>query len=80
MPGESRFEVRRSGPRRLWDELEAAHHRWESAGRPGYERYGLTVAPAGQTAWLDEPDNPLRRRLGREVHAMVSLSTWGSGR
>ncbi|MFJ7906461.1 methyltransferase domain-containing protein [Kitasatospora sp. NPDC096204] len=59
-PGESRFEVRQSGPRRLWDELEAAYHRWESAGRPGYERYGLTVTPAGQTAWLDEPDNPLR--------------------
>ncbi|MFG2909679.1 methyltransferase domain-containing protein [Kitasatospora sp. NPDC048286] len=60
VPGESRFEVRQSGPRRLWDELEATYHRWESAGRPGYERYGLTVTPAGQTAWLDNPDNPLK--------------------
>ncbi|MGW1173765.1 methyltransferase domain-containing protein [Kitasatospora sp. NPDC002543] len=59
VPGESRFEVRQSGPRRLWDEVEAAHDRWESAGRPGCERYGLTVTPTGQTAWLDEPDNPL---------------------
>ncbi|MER7848469.1 methyltransferase domain-containing protein [Kitasatospora sp. NPDC096077] len=58
-PGESQYEVRQSGPRRLWDELEAAHDRWTAAGRPGYERYGLTVTATGQTAWLDEPTNPL---------------------
>ncbi|MFJ3221442.1 methyltransferase domain-containing protein [Kitasatospora sp. NPDC086801] len=59
VPGESRFEVRQSGPRQLWDEMEAAYTRWTASGRPGYERYGLTVTPAGQTAWLDEPGNPL---------------------
>ncbi|MFE3505014.1 methyltransferase domain-containing protein [Kitasatospora sp. NPDC059160] len=57
VPGESRFEVRQSGPRRLWDEVEAAYNQWTATGRPGYERYGLTVTPAGQTAWLDKPDN-----------------------
>ncbi|MET9180561.1 methyltransferase domain-containing protein [Kitasatospora aureofaciens] len=59
VPGESRFEVRQSGPRRLWDEMEAAHNRWTAAGRPGYDRYGLTVTPGGQTAWLDDPGNVL---------------------
>ncbi|MGA5818281.1 methyltransferase domain-containing protein [Kitasatospora sp. NPDC094028] len=59
VPGESRFEVRQFGPRQLWDELEAAHNRWTATGRPGYDRYGLTVTPAGQTAWLDTPDNPV---------------------
>ncbi|MER8101043.1 methyltransferase domain-containing protein [Kitasatospora sp. NPDC094016] len=59
VPGESRFEVRQSGPRKLWEEAEAAYTRWTAAGRPGYERYGLTVTPAGQAAWLDKPGNPL---------------------
>ncbi|MDG9701400.1 hypothetical protein [Streptomyces sp. DH37] len=44
-----------SGPRRLWDETEAAHRRWRERGRPGYERFGLTVTPRGQRAWLDDP-------------------------
>ncbi|WP_316528461.1 methyltransferase domain-containing protein [Kitasatospora brasiliensis] len=61
VPGKSRFDVRQSGPRRLWDEVEAAYDQWVAAGRPGYERYGLTVTPTGQTAWLDEPDNPVSR-------------------
>ncbi|MEU1286663.1 hypothetical protein [Kitasatospora sp. NPDC005856] len=29
------------------------------AGRPGYERFGLTVTTAGaRTVWLDDPDRP----------------------
>ncbi|MFJ9692551.1 methyltransferase domain-containing protein [Kitasatospora sp. NPDC101183] len=58
-PGQPRFEVRQFGPRRLWDEMEAAHDRWAAAGRPGYGRYGLTVTATGQRAWLDEPGNAL---------------------
>lgn len=47
--------VWQSGPRRLWDEVVAAHRWWEERGRPGHERFGLTVTPEGQRAWLDDP-------------------------
>ncbi len=47
--------VRQHGPRRLWNEVEAAHRWWVDAGRPGRERFGLTVTPDGQWVWLDEP-------------------------
>ncbi|MFC7470491.1 hypothetical protein ACFQVA_27485 [Actinomadura keratinilytica] len=47
--------VWQSGPRRLWDEAEAALTWWEERGRPGHERFGLTVTAVGQSAWLDDP-------------------------
>ncbi|MGX1728740.1 methyltransferase domain-containing protein [Streptomyces diastaticus] len=47
--------VWQSGPRRLWDEAEAALAWWEARGRPGHERLGLTVTGEGQSAWLDDP-------------------------
>ncbi|MBX6390511.1 MAG: methyltransferase domain-containing protein [Frankia sp.] len=47
------------GPRRLWEELEAAYRWWIDAGRPDHTRFGLTVTPTGQTFWLDSPDNLL---------------------
>ncbi|MFF7410821.1 methyltransferase domain-containing protein [Streptomyces lydicus] len=43
------------GPRRLWDEAEAAYRWWEGKSRPGHERFGLTVTAEGQSAWLDDP-------------------------
>ncbi|MFD7661710.1 protein-L-isoaspartate(D-aspartate) O-methyltransferase [Streptomyces sp. NPDC059788] len=43
------------GVRRLWDEVEAAYRWWAGKGRPGYERFGLTVAEEGERVWLDEP-------------------------
>ncbi|MFG2905935.1 methyltransferase domain-containing protein [Kitasatospora sp. NPDC048286] len=51
------------GPRRLWDEVEAAHRWWEEHGCPGPERFGLTVTAEAQWAWLDRPAQvlPLRR-------------------
>jgi hypothetical protein len=46
------------GPRRLWDEIEAAYQWWHEAGRPKTERFGLTVEPQRQQGvWLDAPDN-----------------------
>ncbi|MEW2549198.1 methyltransferase domain-containing protein [Streptomyces sp. NPDC047002] len=51
--------VHQSGPRRLWQEVEAALHWWRRQGRPGFERFGLTVTADGQTPWLDHPSNPL---------------------
>jgi protein-L-isoaspartate O-methyltransferase len=44
------------GPRRLWDELEAAYRWWTDAGKPDHTRFGLTVAPNGLEFWLDAPD------------------------
>lgn len=51
--------VWQSGPRRLWDEAEAAHRWWERQGRPGFDRFGLTVDGEGEGAWLDSPDHPV---------------------
>ncbi|GGX77937.1 methyltransferase domain-containing protein [Streptomyces hiroshimensis] len=54
--GRDEAKVYQSGPRRLWDEAEAAHQWWEAEGRPGFERFGLTVMEGGRTAlWLDDP-------------------------
>ncbi|MFF2081526.1 ATP-grasp peptide maturase system methyltransferase [Kitasatospora sp. NPDC058162] len=47
------------GPRALWTALEATASTWSSHGRPGLERYGLTVAAETNTVWLDDPGNPL---------------------
>ncbi|MEU1792502.1 methyltransferase domain-containing protein [Streptomyces sparsogenes] len=45
------------GPRDLWAEREPLLSHWRDAGRPGHERYGLTVGlDGGHSLWLDEPD------------------------
>ncbi|MFD9910072.1 methyltransferase domain-containing protein [Streptomyces sp. NPDC059063] len=51
--------VWQSGPRRLWNEMEAAHRWWEGQGRPGFERFGLTADSDGERAWLDSPEHPV---------------------
>jgi protein-L-isoaspartate O-methyltransferase len=61
-PDRIEYEIVQSGPRRLWDEVAAAWQWWSDQGRPGFERFGLTVSPAGQTVWLDTPDNPVPNR------------------
>ncbi|WP_232792497.1 methyltransferase domain-containing protein [Actinacidiphila yeochonensis] len=49
--------VWQSGPRRLWDETEAAVRWWRARGRPGLDRFGLSVDPAGTRVWLDRPED-----------------------
>ncbi|MGA5409136.1 methyltransferase domain-containing protein [Streptomyces lavendulocolor] len=44
-----------AGPRRLWDEAEAAYRWWEHNGKPRHDRFGLTVTAEGQAVWLDDP-------------------------
>lgn len=57
---DDRFAVWEHGPRRLWAEVEAAYRWWTAAGRPGPERFGMTITPDGtHTAWLDTPDRPV---------------------
>ncbi|MYY13367.1 protein-L-isoaspartate(D-aspartate) O-methyltransferase [Streptomyces sp. SID4919] len=53
--GVPRNTVHQSGPRHLWDELTAAHRWWTGHGSPSAERFGVTVSPEGETAWLDDP-------------------------
>ncbi len=48
-------ELRQTGQRRLWDEIEAAHRRWQDWGSPRRERFGLSASPDEQWVWLDEP-------------------------
>ncbi|WP_308345619.1 methyltransferase domain-containing protein [Streptomyces sp. ISL-94] len=53
-----RFTVWEHGPRRLWKSVEAAYGWWRTTGRPGPERFGLTVHPDGShVPWLDTPDH-----------------------
>ncbi|MEU5978270.1 hypothetical protein [Streptomyces sp. NPDC047315] len=35
-----------------------AHLWWIGQGRPGFERFGLTVDVDGERVWLDRPDHP----------------------
>ncbi|MFI9152836.1 methyltransferase domain-containing protein [Streptomyces sp. NPDC053367] len=58
-PDREEFEVFQSGPRKLWNEVETAYLWWEKQGRPGFERFGLTVDSDGERVWLDSPDNPV---------------------
>lgn len=48
--------VHQAGPRQLWNDMTPVLESWQAAGRPGIERYGLTVTDNGQhTLWLDQP-------------------------
>ncbi|WP_405803510.1 hypothetical protein OG729_00500 [Streptomyces sp. NBC_00210] len=57
--GQKVSTVYRGGPRRLWDEVEAAYRWWDAVGRPGIHRFGLTVSQQGDQAWLDTPERPV---------------------
>lgn len=64
--GATEFEVAQAGPRRLWQELEAAHGWWDQQGRPGFERFGLTTRGGpSHEVWLDAPGNPVPVRKNR---------------
>lgn len=52
-----------AGPHQLWRIIEDAHATWLTRGRPGWERFGLTVRPAQQWVWLDSPDSDIRWAL-----------------
>ncbi len=42
------YPIHQSGPRNLWDEIEAAYHWWCQAGRPGPQRWRLPITPDAQ--------------------------------
>ncbi|MFB7665638.1 methyltransferase domain-containing protein [Kitasatospora sp. NPDC056138] len=61
-PNRTAYEVVQSGPRSLWSEVEAAWRWWDDQDRPGFDRFGLTVAEHGHTVWLDSPERPVPLR------------------
>lgn len=56
VPKATEFPIRQYGSRRLWDEASAAYDWWVAAGRPDYQRFGLTVEGTRQWVWLDHKD------------------------
>ncbi|TDD79640.1 methyltransferase domain-containing protein [Actinomadura darangshiensis] len=60
----SRYEVRTSGGRNLWDEAVDAYFWWVGEGSPGRERYGLTVTPEAEFVWLDSAGKPVSSGAG----------------
>ncbi len=50
-----RARVAQHGERRLWDIFESAYQQWSDLGRPRRGRYGISITPDEQWAWLDEP-------------------------
>ncbi|MGH4017496.1 MAG: hypothetical protein ACRDSL_26960, partial [Pseudonocardiaceae bacterium] len=57
------WQVRQIGPRRLWDEVEAAYDWWHEQGEPGMDQFGVTISPVQQWLWLKQPENVVRELL-----------------
>ncbi|MGH3826606.1 MAG: methyltransferase domain-containing protein [Pseudonocardiaceae bacterium] len=57
------WQVTQCGPRRLWDRVEDAHEFWRQAGRPHYDRFGITATATEQYIWYDHSDSEHRWRL-----------------
>ncbi|GLZ41417.1 methyltransferase domain-containing protein [Actinokineospora sp. NBRC 105648] len=55
----TRLVVQR-GERRLWDTVESTWDLLGELGRPGVDRFGVTVTRGEQFVWLDSPDGPHR--------------------
>ncbi|HEY4027537.1 MAG TPA: methyltransferase domain-containing protein [Candidatus Dormibacteraeota bacterium] len=56
--GRDRPIVYQGGPRRLWDSIEDNWERYLGLGKPGMDRYGITVtSDRRQFIWLDRPDS-----------------------
>jgi len=51
-PGSRRWPVHQFGPRRLFNEVAAAYHQWEHAGRPPVTQWRFTLTPEGQRVEL----------------------------
>ncbi|MFJ7085953.1 hypothetical protein ACIQU8_22315 [Streptomyces griseus] len=67
IPHAQQYTVAQYGPRRLWDEAEAAHDVWEALGRPARARAGISVTERGQSLWLDAPERDLSALLPSRV-------------
>jgi protein-L-isoaspartate(D-aspartate) O-methyltransferase len=45
---EAPYEVRQSGERKLWDEVQTAHQWWLDMGKPAADAWRFTIDPGGQ--------------------------------
>ncbi|MFF9477775.1 ATP-grasp peptide maturase system methyltransferase [Streptomyces sp. NPDC014733] len=52
------WSVVQRGPVRLWDRVEEAVQRWQAAGEPHQEAFGIAVSAAGQRVWLGAEEGP----------------------
>ncbi|MGW3076374.1 MULTISPECIES: ATP-grasp peptide maturase system methyltransferase [unclassified Kitasatospora] len=52
------WTVHQRGPLLLWDAVERTFERWEEAGAPEQEQFGLTVAGEDQRVWIGGPSGP----------------------
>lgn len=53
VPDKPPYLVEQRGPRRLFDEVEAAYRWWQDAGEPAVDDWLVTVTPAGQEITLE---------------------------
>ncbi|MGH3770551.1 MAG: methyltransferase domain-containing protein [Pseudonocardiaceae bacterium] len=61
--------VQQAGPRRLWDRVEEAVTFWRQAGRPHYDRFGITATTSDQYVWYAHPHSQHRWQLRCFDHA-----------
>ncbi|MEV3872448.1 ATP-grasp peptide maturase system methyltransferase [Streptomyces sp. NPDC049906] len=52
------WTVVQRGPVPLWDAVEGAVRRWQAAGEPHQEGFGITVSALRQRVWLGSEDGP----------------------
>ncbi|WP_165975377.1 methyltransferase domain-containing protein [Actinomadura rubrisoli] len=57
--GADEYTVVQHGDTRLWDQAVGAYLWWLGKGRPGPDRFGISVDAERQWIWLDEPCNEL---------------------
>lgn len=58
--------VTEAGSTSLWASVEWAHDQWTTAGRPTWERLGLTATrDGGHEVWMDTPSSPRRWSIRR---------------
>ena len=53
--------VTTTGPRDLWQPIEAAHELWQQLNRPRREWFAIEAAPTEQTVSYTAPDGQVRR-------------------
>ncbi|MGH3795109.1 MAG: hypothetical protein ACRDSP_09480 [Pseudonocardiaceae bacterium] len=54
---EGSHRVVQSGPRRIWDTIEATHRLWQDLGRPTPDKFGVVANDSTQFAWFSDDDN-----------------------
>lgn len=74
-----RLVVRQLGPRRLWDEAEAAYDWWYERGKPDLARFGMTITASAHTVWLDDPSTTVRDFAPSADQAHVLNRCWRTG-